>query len=376
MIDALNQLEARSERSKRFYWLPEDFLPHVRLILSTTDAGVSELVERREWPKLCVEPLTEPERREVARKFLGDYGKRLDNKQLQRVARDFKSGNPLYLRTSLEELRVFGRFEKLNERIDHYLEAEDLGNLFDRVLERIEKDYGKSLVGTVMRLLWGARHGLSEFELHELTGAGKTRISKLLSALDYHLMQRDGLLTFFHNHLRDAAHNRYVRSKTTARRTHRLLAQYFAGYPISGSRREEEEPWQWKEAGAWEDLERCLTTIPLLCRLWDSERKYEVLRYWQSFPNPEERNLGQMYRAGLARMEKAGEIAPESLAAMLETLAGFLSDSAEYNEAEQLYRRVLQIREAENEPRQEDIARILTKLGGVLREKGDYQASP
>lgn len=373
VIDGLNQLESRSERSASLYWLPEDFLPHVRLILSTVEEAMPEIIGRRRWPELRVEPLNEGERREVARRFLGDYGKRLDSRQLQRVARDFKSGNPLYLRTSLEELRVFGRFEKLNERIDHYLEAEDLGSLFDRVLERIEKDYGKSLVSTTMRLLWGARHGLSEQELHELTGAGKARIGRLLQALDYHLMQRDGLLTFFHNHLRQAARKRYVRSREAEKKTHRLLAQYFAGQPLTGTRREEEEPWQWKQAGAWDEMERCLTTIPLLCKLCESEKKYEVLRYWQAFPDADEKEIGRSYRNGLERLEKGEDPEPARLAAMLETLAEFLTNCAEFEEAEGLYRRALAIREGEEETRQDEVTHILTKLGGVLRDKGDYR---
>lgn len=373
VVDGINQLDIRSERSPLFHWLPEDFLPHIRLIISTLEGGTAELIRRRKWPELRVEPLNEGERREVARRFLGDHGKRLDSNQLQRVARSFKSGNPLYLRTSLEELRVFGRYEKLNERIDHYLEAEDLGSLFDRVLERIEKDYGKSLVGTTMRLLWGARHGLSEQELHELTGAGKTRIARLLQALDYHLMQRDGLLTFFHNHLRDAARKRYVRNREAERKTHRLLAQYFAGQPLSGSRRDEEEPWQWKEAEAWEDLERCLTTIPLLCKLCEGEKKYEVLSYWQAFPDAEEKKIGESYRHGLGRLEKSETIPPTQLASMLETLGEVLSSCAEYEEAERLYRRALALRQEEGENEEKNISHTLTKLGGVLREKGDYE---
>lgn len=373
VVDGINQLESRSDRSAPLYWLPEDFLPHIRLIISTVEKETAELVTRREWPELRVEPLNEGERREVARRFLGDHGKRLDNNQLQRVARSFKSGNPLYLRTSLEELRVFGRYEKLNERIDHYLEAEDLESLFERVLERIEKDYGKSLVSTTMRLLWGARHGLSEQELHELTGAGKARVARLLQALDYHLMRRDGLLTFFHNHLREAAQKRYVRSRDAARKTHRLLARYFAGQPLSGARREEEEPWQWKEAEAWDDLERCLTTIPLLCKLCEGEKKYEALRYWQAFPDAEEKEIGASYRQGLARLEKSETLSPLELASMLETLGGFLFDCAEYEEAEHLYRRALAIRQEDEKDQGKAISHTLTRLGGVLREKGNYE---
>lgn len=372
VIDALNQLEPRPEHLSSLRWLPEDFLPHVRIILSCLESPLLKTMQKRKWPELQVELLNEQERREVARRFLGDYGKRLDKQQLRRVASHVKSGNPLYLRTSLEELRVFGKFEKLNERIDHYLDAEDLSSLFDRVLQRIENDYGTELVTKTMQFLWGARHGLSEQELGDLTKANKTDVGRLIQALDYHLMRRDGLLTFFHNHLREAAHQRYVQTPKLEQGTHNILGSYFALQPI-GSRRQEEEPWQWQEANAWDALEDCLTNIPLLCNLCNEDKKYEVLRYWQTIPGSEERRIGKKYGDKLSQLEAEEKIEPADLVKLLETLGDFLFESAEYEEAETLYRRARALRESEDKELQNQTVRTLTKLGATLQAKGDYE---
>lgn len=372
VLDALNQLEPRPDHLTKLRWLPEDFLPHVRIILSTTDGLLLEAMSSRKWPELQVEPLNEQERREVARRFLGDYSKRLDKSQLRRLAGDVKSANPLYLRTSLEELRVFGKFEELNQRIDYYLGADDLNSLFDRVLERIESDYGRELVGAAMQLLWGSRHGLSEEELCSLTGADRDELAKLLRALDYHLMRREGLLTFFHDHLRRAARARYVPNEEAERKTHRILASYFAEKSL-GSRRLEEEPWQWRAAEAWDELEASLMNIPLICGLCRDDKKFEALRYWQALPQSGGPRIGERYRESLSRLETSTRMKLSEHIELLDTLGGFLFECAEYDDAEALYRREVELRQNGDADGEESQIRVLTKLGSVLQVKGDYE---
>jgi len=57
----------------------------------------------------------------------------------------------LYLRVLLEELRLWGQHETLLQRIAHYLEAQTLPELFEKVFIGWEKDYEAEtdLVGDV-----------------------------------------------------------------------------------------------------------------------------------------------------------------------------------------------------------------------------------
>ncbi len=269
VIDGLNQLEGSSDHLFPLDWLPEDFPPHVRLIISTLDGPYLTQMRKRRWPEVEVEPLTESERREVARRFLGDFSQRFNTAQIRRVAGNRSSANPLYLRTSLEELRALNRREESESKIDYYLEAEDLSGLFQRVLERIEGEFGPRHIQNIMRTLWGSRYGLSREELSDLSKASIEQLTPILSALDYHLMQRDGLYTFFHEHLRTAVAERYVKTETLKKNTHRRLGEYFAAQPV-GNRRVDEEPWQWQQGKDPERLQHCLTDIPLFCRLFTS----------------------------------------------------------------------------------------------------------
>ena len=58
------------------------------------------------------------------------------------------AGNPLFIRTLAEEMRLFGVHERLKDRLDHYLGSHTLDDLFERVLERVERDCGAKRVRT------------------------------------------------------------------------------------------------------------------------------------------------------------------------------------------------------------------------------------
>ncbi|MCB0711368.1 MAG: tetratricopeptide repeat protein [Ignavibacteriae bacterium] len=372
IVDALNQLEGSADQLFPLDWLPEDFPPHTRLIISTLDGPQLKQIRKRAWPEVEVAPLTENERREVARRFLGDLSQRFNTAQVRRVAGNRSSANPLYLRTSLEELRALSRRDEAEAKIDYYLEAENLGGLFQRVLERIEGEFGSRRIREILRSLWGSRYGLSKEELTTLHNTTHEQLSPILGALDYHLMQRDGLYTFFHEHLRTAVAERYVKTETLKRNTHRRLAEFFAEQPAT-DRRVEEEPWQWEQGKEPERLQHCLTDLPLFCTLFSGEKKHEAFRYWQVAEKNENASLEKIYATQLESLEERGELTPLQEAEMLETVGAFLFQAAEFGGAERFYRRALELREGSDEAEEENIARTMTKLGETLSAQGMYE---
>ena len=105
--------------------------------------------------------------------YFGQYRKTLTDVQVERIASSEQTRNTLFLRSMLEELRVFGDHEKLDEKIKYYLSSETIPSLFEKVLDRYENDYDRDrtgMVGGAMKLLWASRRGLSESELLELLG--------------------------------------------------------------------------------------------------------------------------------------------------------------------------------------------------------------
>ncbi|RJP54066.1 MAG: DUF4062 domain-containing protein [Anaerolineaceae bacterium] len=230
VLDGLNQFEDR-DNALDLGWLPTFFPENVRVIISTLPGRSLDALKRRGWPELTISPLGTAERKALIRDYLAQYRKNLSEARSERIAAAEQTANPLYLKTLLEELRVFGIHQELDHKIDQYLAARDAMALFVLVLQRLETDYDQDhpgLVQQVMRCLWAARHGLSETELLDIIGVKPPYWFPLYRALEGHLVNRSGLLNFAHNFLRSAIMERFLQSYDFRDKMHRLLAEYFA----------------------------------------------------------------------------------------------------------------------------------------------------
>ena len=101
----------------------------------------------------------------------GYAAKRLGPDLLERLVTHPSCGNPLFLRTVVDELRQHGDHFTLGEVLDHLLAAPDLVGLFERVTARWERDFERDrpgLVGDALGLLASSRRGLAEAELLDL----------------------------------------------------------------------------------------------------------------------------------------------------------------------------------------------------------------
>lgn len=283
VIDGLDQLEDR-DGAPDLVWLPPVIPPNVRVIVSALPGRSLEQIVQRGWTTNTVAPLTAIERDEFIRTYLARYTKRLNDERCDRIAQCPQASNPLFLRAVLEELRVFGLHERLDERIAHYLSAGTIEELYGRILQRWEEDYEAGrhdLVGEAMALIWASRRGLSETEMLSLlsqNGPPMPRVtwSRLYLAAEGSLISRGGLIAFFHDYFRRAVENRYVRSAASA--LHLRLADFFQDSEMN-SRQIEELPWQLAEAGAWKRLSRLLSNLPFFAAAWGAD-SIEVRRLW------------------------------------------------------------------------------------------------
>jgi len=285
ILDGLNQLEDR-DQAPDLVWLPPLIPANIRLIVSTLPGRPLDDLTRRGWPTLHVQPLTLDERRTLIRDSLAQYAKALSPARVERIATAPPTANPLYLQALLEELRLFGVHERLDERIAAYLSAGTIPALYEQILERWEQDYQRErpgLVAEAMSLLWAARRGLSEVELLELLGTAGQPLpraywSPLGLAAEPALVIRSGLIGFFHDYLRAAVANRYLPDEAARQAAHRRLADYFAGQPL-GPRPVDELPWQLGEMQDWQRLYDWLAELRCFDAAWQANQ-YEVMRYW------------------------------------------------------------------------------------------------
>ena len=275
VLDALNQLEDR-DAAPDLVWLPHDF-HGARILLSTLPGRALQELQRRDYPTMSVEAIDADERRRVVTEYLGLYRKSLSPQRIERIVEAPQTGNPLFLRTMLDELRVFGSHEALDARITYYLSANRLPDLYELVLDRYEEDFDLRVVSDAMSLLWAARLGLSEAELCDLLGDGgqplpRARWSPLFLAAEQSLVNRAGLLNFSHSYLRDAVQERYLPTEEQRGSAHLRLADYFQQRLVQqaeqndeiGQHSLDELLWQLAEASQWQRLYDLLSNIRVL----------------------------------------------------------------------------------------------------------------
>ena len=243
VLDALNQVENR-DGAADLTWLPEALPPNVRVIVSTLPGRVLDEATRRGWSSLNVEPLVPEEREALVVGYLGQYSKALSPARVRLIVESPATANPLYLRALLEELRLFGVHERLDERLAYYLAAPTPEDLYARVLSRYEADYEGDRPGLVrdsMSLIRSARRGLSEVELLDLLGRGGVPLPRahwapLALAAETMLVNRSGLSRFSHDYVREAVRQKYLPKPRHRRALHLRLADHFESREV-GSRR-------------------------------------------------------------------------------------------------------------------------------------------
>jgi nephrocystin-3 len=275
VIDGVDQLDDAQEMVS---WIPE-YIPscaRVLVSLQTLDARTAHLSS---WQTLAVEPLSVETRTEIVHRHLARYNADFNRSQIDRVVSSQASANPLFLRTSLGALTSSGSPAEQSRRLDSYLGASNVAELFELILTRLEDTHGAASLRDLSSALWAVASGLTLDEAAETVG-DSNNAARVLRSLDAHLMRRDGAYLFAHEHLRLAVEERYVERTGLGRSAlHARIARLFESREIT-ARTAEEILRQWIAGGHTTDAIRCLAEPLLFTALAEAERLHVIVRCW------------------------------------------------------------------------------------------------
>jgi nephrocystin-3 len=231
VLDALDKMTEHRDLD----WWPRKMPEGVAMVASCLDGGLRDTVARRmEWTEVRVSPLEPMDCERFMEDHLAKYRKAVTPEQKALILAHPLCGNPLFLRTLLEELRVFGVHEELRGRLAHYLACETIDDLFERVLERVETDNSPESVRSVLEILWAAKESFAEDELLEVTGLPPAVWAPIYIALDESLIGAGGRLAFSHDYLRKAVQDRYLAEEKDRKSIRKKLAEFCASAMESG----------------------------------------------------------------------------------------------------------------------------------------------
>jgi WD40 repeat protein len=296
VIDAVNQFE-KLDNAHLMRWLPQEFPTNVRCVISTLPGEARDAILARRTKPLeeTVKGLTKAEVEELVKTYLKEIQHEFPNRQVEQAFFDkVKSGNPLYILVALEELRVFGQFEKLADRVGNL--PDSVPALFDQVLERIEGDFNPALVRDCMSYIACGRHGMTAEEMQTLLKAHAPRLdpkvesdklpdmlwARLYRAFSPYLFERSDVIDFFHGQLKDAVGKRYLQEEAKRETVHKIIADYFeTRWHEPYHRALNELPHHRTKARDWEGAKRILCDLKFIEAKCTAGMAYELVTDYQ-----------------------------------------------------------------------------------------------
>jgi len=238
VLDGADRLDER-DSGQVLAWLPLELPAHVKIIVSSS-GGISKVaLARKTHNELTVTALSLKDRRELVRRALAVFCKRLAREQVEVLVRKEEAGNPLYLSVALEQLRLYGGS---GQALDQCIK--ELGthteDLFGKVLARLECDLaegtsaraGAAIAERVFCLLACARHGLTRRELRVLMAESDPdgRHALALCAVRDHLHRCGDVISLYHLALYAAVKERFL-GADRAKQWHAEWGEYWGRQP-------------------------------------------------------------------------------------------------------------------------------------------------
>lgn len=328
VLDSINSLSDQQD----LRWWPA-FLPKgITVLVSCLPGPVHDALKRKtealpgqdkapKWKTVTVRPLTKKQSTTLLNTYLARFNKKLPRQMVNQVQVHPLATNPLFIRTLAEELRLFGVHEELQKRLDHYLTSQTIDDLFERVLQRVEKDCGKTQVKAAMAAIWASRAGLTEKEILGVAELSPVVWATMRNMLNEALLETNGRITFAHDYLKIGVHDRYLDTQVKQRSIHRQLARWFSNLPAD-ARRVEEAPYQFAKAHDWAALRRLVNEHDSFSSMVDFRGTLELLEYWNKLEQAgmgcPEKNYKQVWRRWKRNMDA------NSLAGIARHLTSFL----------------------------------------------------
>ncbi|MCL2116097.1 MAG: DUF4062 domain-containing protein [Methanobrevibacter sp.] len=246
IIDGINQSD---NGLAMLNYLPKKLPNNLKIILSFKDDDkenqelIKSIKSNNDLEKIELQELQNDEEKiSIINKYLEQFLKALDNKEIEAICKTKGSDNPLLLKILLNELRLHGQYDTLAEQIQDFPSTPQ--EAFHKILERLEKDdtYKKIDSPQITKLIFGllatARQGLTEKELiHSINiyqkehQKEKIQVNDLKNIIRLNLRQvknfmkrTQGRHDYFYESFKIAAQERYKENQI---KFHQTLATYF-----------------------------------------------------------------------------------------------------------------------------------------------------
>lgn len=222
VLDGLNKIE---DKEKFTNWYPTKINNNIKMMLSTTpDDPNLQALRYFTSHEFSFPPLSYNIRMQFIENYLHSYGKKMTKAQEEIVLNHPLFSNTLLLRLFINELINFGEYEKLDQYINYYLQANNSKSFFHLLIKRYEDIFGKLYIESILSLFVFSYKGLNEHTIIELTKTTQFHWSQFYCYFYNNLINVNNLLTIADETLRQVILNEYKSNEQTIRKQ---LIEYF-----------------------------------------------------------------------------------------------------------------------------------------------------
>lgn len=286
ILDGLQHL-SNYDCSKMLEWFP--FIPkNVSLIVTTNYHDLTQDVFYNRYGSILrLSSFNSDEEHLFVERYLRKFGKRFSEQQIDSLLSAYsltksnqnEIGNILTLKSLLNELVIFGSYEFLDERITYYCE-DALSHFYDRMLGRMEKDYGYDTIKLILCMIRYSREGLTESEIKEISHVTIMQFSYIYHAIPYLMTLKNNKYYIDNLTLISAITQRYGKEE---RKVRQLLVSHFCH--SSDFRAIEECLFQYYHLKDFDSLYSNLLDLDVFSHLYDSNGFSELYPYWTALLN-------------------------------------------------------------------------------------------
>jgi len=230
VIDGIDLLDEKDKKLLLYHLVEEfeDKNTHSKIIICSRENEPTIKVNQK------LQPMIAEEKQELIKLYMLKYGKKLSSKIIDYIVCNKGSSNLYFLTVLLNEIRLLGNYDKLEENIVNYLAAEDTYELFNKVLLRFKSDYNEVSVEKVVSYLSLVRDGISEDELLDILNyrsndniVTRLQFSPLFVALEPYLVNNNGFYKITNEDLCEVVINMLLMTQERENKVRLHLAHFF-----------------------------------------------------------------------------------------------------------------------------------------------------
>lgn len=236
ILDSIENIY-KYDTMNKYWWIPIHLPTNVYIVISTADKDIWMQFSTEKKQLIDINKPSKAYLSSIINNFTNLHGKELMHNTLLRVL-DINNElllNPMYIITTLEELRLAADYQSIDRMIDKFIQLSSMEELFYLILNCLEARYTRKFISVFFQIVNLSREGVSFDEIKVIFDINRFhnfQLEALYLETFYLFIDKDSKLIISNKTLRHAINERYKADEYAIRN---LLIGYYEKMQVDSS---------------------------------------------------------------------------------------------------------------------------------------------